>query len=59
MDWRATLCMVNMSGQPKYTKDGLETTIGISFFGHFLLTELLLDVLEGEVRRPECSFCHR
>ena len=37
--------MVNMSGEPKYTKDGFETTIGISYFGHFLLTELLLDVL--------------
>ena len=38
--------MVNMSGEAKYTKDGLETTIGISYFGHFLLTELLLDVLK-------------
>ncbi|MBX2885590.1 MAG: SDR family NAD(P)-dependent oxidoreductase [Granulosicoccus sp.] len=38
--------MVNMSGTPNYTKDGLETTIGISFFGHFLMTELLLDVLK-------------
>ncbi len=38
--------MVNMSGQPKYTKDGFETTIGISFFGHLLLTELLLDLLK-------------
>ena len=37
--------MVNMSGEVQYTKDGLETTIGISYFGHFLLTELLLDVL--------------
>ena len=38
--------MVNMSGDVKYTKDGLETTIGISYFGHFLLTELLLDILK-------------
>lgn len=38
--------MVNMSGEAKYTKDGFETTIGISYFGHFLLTELLLDVLK-------------
>ena len=38
--------MVNMGGQPQYTKDGLETTIGISYFGHFLLTELLLDILQ-------------
>jgi retinol dehydrogenase-13 len=27
------------------TKDGFEMTIGVSYFGHFLLTELLLDVL--------------
>ena len=38
--------MVNMSGEAKYTKDGFETTIGISYFGHFLLTELLLDLLK-------------
>jgi NAD(P)-dependent dehydrogenase (short-subunit alcohol dehydrogenase family) len=38
--------MVNMDGQAKYTKDGFETTIGISSFGHFLLTELLLDILK-------------
>ena len=38
--------MVNMNGTPEYTKDGLESTIAVSFFGHFLLTELLLDVLK-------------
>ena len=39
--------MVNMaSSEPAYTKDGLELTIGISYFGHFLLTELLLDLLK-------------
>ena len=36
--------MVNMANKPKYTKDGLETTIAISYFGHFLTTELLLDL---------------
>ena len=35
-----------MGRKAKYTKDGLETTIGISYFGHFLLTELLLDILK-------------
>jgi len=38
--------MVNMRNEAEYTKDGLETTIAVSFFGHFLLTELLLDVLK-------------
>ncbi len=38
--------MVNMTGELQRTKDGLETTFGISYFGHFLLTELLLDKLK-------------
>jgi retinol dehydrogenase-13 len=38
--------MANMQREPKFTKDGFEITIGISYFGHFLLTELLLDVLK-------------
>ena len=38
--------MVNMSGKAECTKDGLETTIAVSYFGHFLLTELLLEVLK-------------
>jgi retinol dehydrogenase-13 len=37
--------MVNMGGELQRTKDGFETTIGVSYFGHFLLTELLLDTL--------------
>ena len=37
---------VNMENKPKYTKDGLETTIAVSYFGHFLLTELLLDIMK-------------
>ncbi len=38
---------VNMSGTAEHTEDGLETTIGVSYFGHFLLTELLLDTLKA------------
>ena len=38
--------LVTMGNEPEYTKDGLEMTIGVSFFGHFLLTELLLDMLK-------------
>lgn len=30
----------------RHTKDGLELHIGVSYFGHFLLTELLLDILK-------------
>ncbi len=39
--------MVNMRGDLARTKDGFETTIGVSYFGHFLLTELLLDTLKA------------
>lgn len=45
--------MVNMDNKPKYTKDGFEITMAASFFGHFLLTELLLDVLK---ETPESRF---
>ncbi|KAL3922652.1 MAG: hypothetical protein SGILL_002096, partial [Bacillariaceae sp.] len=38
--------MVNFEGPKRLTKDGIETTIGISYFGHFLMTELLLDMLK-------------
>ncbi len=39
--------LVSMGKDPEYTKDGLEMTIGVSYFGHFLLTELLLDTLRA------------
>jgi NAD(P)-dependent dehydrogenase (short-subunit alcohol dehydrogenase family) len=38
--------MVNMKGKPVFTKDGFEITWAASYFGHFLLTELLLDILK-------------
>ena len=38
--------MVNMASEPQYTKDGFEITMAASYFGHFLLTELLLDILK-------------
>lgn len=37
--------MVNMNNKI-ITKDGIELTQQVSFYGHFLLTELLLDVLK-------------
>lgn len=39
--------MVNMSGNLERTKDGFETTVGVSYLGHFLLTEMLLDMLRA------------
>jgi retinol dehydrogenase-13 len=38
--------MVNPNREPEYTKDGFEITMAASYFGHFLLTELLLDMLK-------------
>jgi retinol dehydrogenase-13 len=38
--------LVSMKKELQRTKDGFELTIGVSYFGHFLLTELLLDVLK-------------
>ena len=39
--------LVNLTGPKKTTKDGIETTIGASYFGHFPMTELLLDTLKA------------
>lgn len=38
---------VIMGDEAKYTSDGFEMTMAASFFGHFLLTELLLDVVRS------------
>ena len=38
--------MVNMENKPRHTKDGFELTMAASFFGHFLMTELLLETLK-------------
>ena len=38
--------LVTMGSEVKRTKDEFEMTIGVNYFGHFLLTELLLDLLK-------------
>lgn len=39
--------MVSMSDKVKYTKHDLELTMVLSYFGHFLMTEMLLDTLKA------------
>ncbi|MDE0426856.1 MAG: SDR family NAD(P)-dependent oxidoreductase [Candidatus Poribacteria bacterium] len=38
--------LVTSGSEVQRTKDGFEMAIGVSYFGHFLLTELLLEVLK-------------
>lgn len=38
--------MVSMGSEPQYTKDGFEATLEVSYIGHFLHTELLLEKLK-------------
>ena len=38
--------LVTFGSEIERTKDGFEMAIGVSYFGHFLLTELLLDMLK-------------
>ncbi len=38
---------VNMRNTAEYTKHGFETTLAASYFGHFLMTELLVDTLKA------------
>ena len=44
LDCNAGLAL--FGNEPKYTKAGHEWTFGVNFLGHFLLTEMLLDVLK-------------
>ena len=39
--------MANMNRAPQFTAEGFEITWAVSYFGHFLLTELLLDTLKA------------
>ena len=39
--------MVNMVNEVSLTKDGFELTMAASFYGHFLMTELLLNTLKA------------
>ena len=39
--------LVSMANEPQYTKDGFELTMAVSYLGHFLMTELLLDTLKN------------
>ena len=39
--------IMNMRGDLEHTEDGSESTIAVIYFGHFLLTELLLDILRA------------
>lgn len=41
--------LVVMNNKVQHTNDGLELTMAVSYFGHFLLTELLLDILKKSV----------
>jgi len=38
--------MVNMKSKPIYTKDGFEMTWAVSYYGHFLMVESLIDNLK-------------
>jgi NAD(P)-dependent dehydrogenase (short-subunit alcohol dehydrogenase family) len=49
---QAILCNAGATfrGDPTHTKDGYELTFATNFLGHFLLVQLLLDVLEEDGR---------
>jgi len=46
--------LVVMGSQARYTVDGLEETIAVSYFGHFLMTELLLETLKASAPARVC-----
>ena len=46
--------LVMMENKPIYTSDGFEMTWACSFFGHFLLTELLIETLKASAPARIC-----
>lgn len=51
-DLRAVLCNAGATfrGDPTYTEDGHELTFATNYLGHFLLVQLLLEVMDREGR---------
>lgn len=47
-----------MARRRKLTEDGLETTIGVNYFGHFLLTLLLADCLKESAPSRVINMTH-
>jgi NAD(P)-dependent dehydrogenase (short-subunit alcohol dehydrogenase family) len=53
------MCLINNASIAPLTKqktrDGFEAQFGTNYLGHFLLTQLLLDILNEAGRAQNCS----